>query len=168
MRRRIVAVVFQAALFLGAFLVASAYQARNMLGVDEFAPELVATTLRGVRYDLGDNAGQPTLVYFFAPWCKYCSASADNIVRLRGWREETDLHIVAVALEWTDRDDVEAFAKDHHLNMPVLLGNKTVASDWNVYGFPTYYVLDGNDRVLRRDIGYSTQLGLWWRTWLAK
>jgi len=46
-----------------------------------------------------------------------------------------------------------------------LLGDTAIAQDWRVYGFPTYYVLDSNNRVVRRDIGYSTQLGLLWRSW---
>jgi hypothetical protein len=33
--------------------------------------------------------------------------------------------------------------------------------------FPTYYVLDSERRIRRRDLGYSTQFGLWWRTWLV-
>ena len=37
--------------------------------------------------------------------------------------------------------------------------------NWQIYGFPSYYVLDSRHRVLRRDIGYSTQLGLWLRAW---
>ncbi|MGB5332643.1 MAG: hypothetical protein WBN05_08900 [Woeseiaceae bacterium] len=32
--------------------------------------------------------------------------------------------------------------------------------------FPSYYVLDREHRIVRRDIGYSTQLGLWWRAWV--
>ena len=41
-------------------------------------------------------------------------------------------------------------------------------ADWSVRAFPTYYVLDSEQRIKRRDIGYSTQLGLLWRSWAVK
>ena len=80
------------------FLVASAFQSRNMLAADgETAPDLRGTTLAGERYDLAQLRERPALVYFFAPWCRICAASADNLVRLRRWRDVEDLEIVAVA-----------------------------------------------------------------------
>jgi hypothetical protein len=72
---------------------------------------------------------------------------------------------LTVALDWQSVGELQAYAARHELNVPVLLGNADVARDWHVYAFPTYYVLDSEQRVVRRDIGYSTQLGLWWRSW---
>ena len=45
--------------------------------------------------------------------------------------------------------------------------NLTVRRQWQVQAYPSYYVLDSEHRIERRDIGYSTQLGLWLRAWLA-
>jgi hypothetical protein len=36
---------------------------------------------------------------------------------------------------------------------------------WQIHAYPSYQVLDGQHGVARRDIGYSSQLGLWWRAW---
>ena len=130
-------------------------------------PPLQANTLAGESWELGSFGQRPVLVYFFAPWCKVCGASADNLVRLRQWRGETELGIVAVALDWSDIDEVRDYAKRHELNVPVLLADMTVARDWQIYAFPSYYVLDSEHRVVRSDIGYSSQLGLWWRTWIT-
>ncbi|MGB5511617.1 MAG: hypothetical protein WBM87_07910 [Woeseiaceae bacterium] len=55
----------------------------------------------------------------------------------------------------------------HEINLPVMLGDTQIAQDWRVYAFPTYYVLDSDRRIRRRDLGYSTQFGLWWRTWFV-
>jgi thiol-disulfide isomerase/thioredoxin len=151
---------------IAAFLIVSTFQARNMLSTDRpVAPELVAATLAGDAFDLGEGAARPTLVYFFAPWCHYCAFSSDNLNRLRQWRDEDDLRIITVALDWKSVAEVRDYAEKHELTMPVLLGDTAIAQDWRVYGFPTYYVLDSNNRVVRRDIGYSTQLGLLWRSW---
>ena len=148
------------------FFVVTTFQTRNMLPTErQQAPALLATTLQGDVYNLETTPARPVLIYFFAPWCNFCAASSDNLVRLRRWRKESDLEIVTVALDWQDSQEVRAYADRHELNLPVVLGDAQVARDWQVYAFPTYYVLDSQHRVVRRDLGYSTQAGLWWRSW---
>jgi len=150
------------------FVVVSAFQARNMLGTDrQAAPDLQARTLQGIEFDLDAADARPTLVYFFAPWCHYCAFSSGNLVRLRRLRDENELRIITVALDWQNEAEVREYAKKHELNTPVLLGDSTVFREWKVYGFPTYYVLDSSRNIVHRDIGYSTQLGMWWRTWFV-
>ncbi len=163
--RKITSLVLEALVLIVAFIAISAYQARNLLATDgQAAPSLIATTLDGAPFDLSELVGRPALIYFFEPECPYCAASADNLVRLRRWREKSDLDILAVALMWDSKVQIETYVEKHDLNVPVILADSAVASDWNIYGFPTYYVLDGQHRVLRRALGYSTQLGLWWRS----
>ncbi len=159
----------QAVFFIVAFMAISAFQARNLLATDRSpAPALHATVLAGEQFDLVDLSGKPVLIYFFAPWCPYCSASADNLVRLRRLRSENKLAVVAVALDWQDHQQIQDYANRHDLNVPVVMGNSKIATDWKVHGFPTYYVLDSDHRVARRDVGYSTQLGLLWRSWMLE
>jgi peroxiredoxin len=147
------------------FFAATAFQTRDMLATErQPAPPLRGATLGGDNYDLAFAAGRPALVYFFAPWCRVCGASADNLVRLRRLRDQSDLEIVAVALDWQSLDELRDYSARHDLNVPVVLGSAQLARDWRIYAFPTYYVLDSRQRVARRDLGYSTQLGLWWRS----
>ena len=154
------------ALVIGVFLLASAFQSRNMLEADgETAPALRGTMLSGQAYDLAALEDRPALVYFFAPWCRICAASADNLVRLRRWRDVDDIEIVAVALDWQSADEVREYVERHELNVRVVLAGGEVARDWRIQAYPSYYVLDRGHRVIRRDIGYSTQLGLWLRAW---
>ncbi len=142
-----------------------AYQSRNLLPADKTpAPALNAAALSGEIFDLQGDAAPPTLVYFFAPWCKICAASSSNINALRRFRKEEDLRILMVALDWQSKDEVQAYADRHDISVPVVLGNRKIASDWNIYAFPTYYVLNGEQQVVSRDLGYSTLAGLWWRS----
>jgi thiol-disulfide isomerase/thioredoxin len=160
--------LLNATLLIVAFLGISAFQARNMLDTDRVvAPVLQAQTLAGDYFDLSTVEARPTLIYFFAPWCHYCAFSSDNLVRLRRLRDEENLRIITVALDWQSVAEVRDYADKHELNVPVLIGDANTERDWKVYGFPTYYVLDSKNRVAKRDIGYSTQLGLWWRTWIV-
>jgi len=153
-------------LVVAAFLAVTTFQSRNMLATGEdAAPGLRGTTLAGAPYDLADAKSRPALVYFFAPWCRICAASAGNLNRLRRWRDEPELEMIAVALDWSSVEEVSAYVERHELDVTVLLADANVARDWQIYAFPSYYVLDSAHRVVRRDIGYSSQLGLLWRAW---
>lgn len=166
-RYRIRSFFLNAALFVVVFVVATTFMSRNMLPADgHAAPALRGTTLAGHPYDLARAEGRPALVYFFAPWCKVCGASADNLARLSRWRGPDDIEIVAVALDWATRNEVRDYAARHGLGLTVVLGDATVRESWQVQAYPSYYVLDSVHRIKRRDIGYSSQFGLWWRTWL--
>lgn len=160
--------LLNALFFVAVFVAASTFQARNMLSTSETpAPSLNGPLLRGGSYDIATSGTRPVLVYFFAPWCKFCAASSDNLTRLRRLRDEKTLEILAVALDWQNRDEVLEYVNRHAIDLPVVLGDRRIAEDWRVQAFPTYYVLDSERRIRRRDLGYSTQFGLLWRTWLA-
>jgi thiol-disulfide isomerase/thioredoxin len=164
--RKPISWLFNGVLMVAVFMGVSAFQARNLLDTDqEIAPQLAAITLDYEHFDLAALEPRPTVVYFFAPWCQYCALSSDNLNRLRRLRDEDSLRIIAVALDWENSDEVQQYAERHELNVPVLLGDAAIARDWKVHGFPTYYVLDDQGRVVSRDIGYSTQLGMLWRSW---
>ena len=158
-KRRYLTYALEAGLFIAVFFAVSAWQSRNLLGTDRVpAPSLSAVTLDGDRYDLATSSGKPVLVYFFAPWCAFCSASADNVVRLRKLRDEAGLDIIAVALDWQSRDEVREYASDHELNVPVLLADPTKfkkATGWELeYSFEQTLgdLLDYWRDRLRRDL----------------
>jgi len=155
----------EAAVLAGILTGIYAYQSRDLLPTDlQQAPALNAPTLSGGFYDLKDHAAATTLVYFFAPWCRICAASSGNIDSLRSLRNDDDLNILLVALDWQTQSEVQEYVDRHEITVPVLLGDRKIASEWNIYAFPTYYILDDEQRVIRRDLGYSTLAGLWWRT----
>jgi peroxiredoxin len=156
--------LLNAVLLVAVFFGVSAFQSRNMLSTDgEPAPALKGVTLAGEAYDLADAASRPALVYFFAPWCRICAASADNLNRLRRWRNIEDIEIVAVGLDWSTLEEVRDYVERHELNVTIVLGDADVGRQWKIQAYPSYYVLNSKHRIVRRDIGYSTQFGLWWR-----
>ena len=162
--RKVGSILLNAGLMVVVFLAASAWVSRNMLPTDrQVAPELQGVTLAGEPYSLAEASNKPALVYFFAPWCKICAASSGNLTRLRRWRDVDDLEIVAVALDWGLAREVREYVDRHELNVTVVLGDVNVSRQWQIQAFPSYYVLDDQHRIVRRDVGYSTQLGLWLR-----
>lgn len=164
--RKLRSLILNAGLAVAVFLLVSAFQSREMLSTDgQVAPGLRGVTLSGEIYDIDNVGAKPALVYFFAPWCRICGASADNLARLRRWRDQDEIEILAVALDWQAVEEVRSYVERHGLNVTVVLGDKAIARQWRVQAYPSYYVLDSERRIVRRDIGYSSQAGLWWRAW---
>lgn len=100
-----------------------------------------------------------TLIYFFAPWCSICKLSMGNISNI-----SDSVNTVAVALEYTSPDEVKSFIDDIKVKVPVLLGNRKLAREYKVTAFPSYYVIDDQGKVLEKSVGYSSTIGLLWRT----
>ena len=137
------------------------YQARDLLHDADRAPELALTDLDGRAHRLSDLRGQKVLVHFFAPWCGVCRIEADNWDRVQA--THPDLRVLAVALAWDRRADVEAFFGDTRPNHPVLLGGAAEQAAWRVSVFPTHYLLDADGRIVWQSTGYTPTVGFWLR-----
>jgi len=152
-------------LIITAFLLVSMWQTRN-LPDDDHTPSLELAWLDDMQADSVMVSGQVGVVYFFAPWCFYCRSSIDNLDGLvtggkLGWAR-------VVALEYESLDEVREFIKETGVHLPVLLGGPKTTSDWQIRGFPTYFVIDGNGQIVSRSVGYSTRIGLQARVWMNR
>jgi thiol-disulfide isomerase/thioredoxin len=156
--------VFDVALLAAAFLAVHAWQTRD-LPVDQAAPGTVLPLLDGGGSHSAIRAGEAGVVYFFAPWCRVCRASIDNLDDLVA--DGRIAWATTVALDYADADEVRDFIERTGVTLPVLLGDPGTAADWSIRGFPTYYVIDAEGRIHSRSVGYSTWLGMWLRAWRA-
>ena len=139
------------------------WHARNLLPESdaEAVPDFELKSLVGTSHRLHASDGA-VFLYFFAPWCTVCEFSISNLNDLPLSSTKNDARVYAVALDWNNVGEVEGFAKKQKLEVPVLLGNRGTAKDFRIQAFPTYYVLDGSKKVVRRNVGYSTSLGMRW------
>lgn len=156
----------QAALLLLVVVAVHAWQTRDLLPTDRRAPApaLELYDLHGARWSTAQLQGRPAVVYFFAPWCSVCAASAPQLRAFHRWRGE-DVTLLLVGLDAKNVDELRQYAHRHALGgIPVLIGTPATSADWRVPGYPTYYVLDSEGRVAARDFGLTTAPGLWWRT----
>lgn len=145
-----------------AFLLLSQWVSRHMLDSDSTAPEAHLPTLSGSPVVLQwPSQSSRTLVYFFAPWCGVCKISMPGLNLIPA----TDtLQVYAIALDYDSASQVQDFVDDIGFNGDVLQGNATLKEQFQIQGYPSYYVLDQNGTILHRDQGLSTPPGLWLRT----
>jgi thiol-disulfide isomerase/thioredoxin len=126
------------------------------------SPYFELMDLQGRVKTLKDFGDKPTVLYFFAPWCKVCNASAHQLRWFDNWLGD-DVNLVMIALDFADPMEVKAFRDTHDLRADILLGNRRTAVDFRIPGYPTYYLLDSSGRIRRKDFGYTTIIGLVWR-----
>ena len=150
-------------LIIGVFALVSMWQTRN-LPDEEHTPPLEAVWLDDSGADSVMVEGQVGVIYFFAPWCFYCRTSIDNLDELVASGKLAWARVVA--LEYENLDEVREFINETGVDLPVLLGSRQTTTDWNIRGFPTYFVVDEKGGIVSRSVGYSTKIGLKARVWM--
>lgn len=163
--------IIQAIVFFIAFQAISFLRETSMLSTNT---ELSVTAEQHPKVDLDNvstlmgetvslnSQGNVTVLYFFAPWCQVCHVSIGNLQALFQKNEEVD--VIAVALDFTSKDEVMAFTSQHQLTFPIALGNEAIKQAFAVTGYPSYYILDENNVIKGKSMGYSSELGLYLRT----
>lgn len=143
----------------------SIWQSRNMLDSDgsTTVPNPKLVSLAGDTETIFAPQ-KTTLVYFFAPWCTICAASIGNLEELEG----PNLRIVRVALDYQSVNEVERFVLNNEVKGTVLLGRDEIKQQFQVPGYPAYYLVNENLQVVGSSYGYSTSLGLKLKHYLAE
>jgi thiol-disulfide isomerase/thioredoxin len=103
-----------------------------------------------------------TVVYFFAPWCQICHMSISNLQDI--YEKNGHINVIAVALDFVDKKEVHEFSSQHQLTFPIALGNEQIKAQFKVKGYPSYYVIDEENTIIAKSMGYSSEIGLLVRT----
>lgn len=138
-----------------------AWQQRDVVTGD--APPLTGTMLDGSVYSLAAQSGQPVLVHFWATWCSICRVEQSSIDALA-----ENNRVITVAMQSGTPSDVARHMEHHELRFPVINDpDGAMAADWGVHVVPASFVVDPSGKIRFIEIGYTTQIGLWLRMWLA-
>ena len=161
-RRRWLRRAAEVALVLVVILGVRAYQQRDI--VTGPAPALAGVLLDGKPFTLTPIAGQPQLVHFWASWCPICRAEQGSIAALA-----RDYPTVTVAMQSGSDDEVVRYLQKEALSFPVLNDPEgALAAQWGVRGVPASFIVDEAGQVRFVEIGYTTEIGLRLRLWLAR
>lgn len=160
--------VFRWAVELSLVLVAvtaiGAFQTRNHPRGE--APAYEFRTLDGAPVAMTSLQGKPTLLAVWAPWCGVCKAESGNVSRVHRWLGGK-ANVVSIATGFNDVSEVHGYMQAQGVDYPVLLARDDFQQKLNIDAFPTVFVLDADGRIVNSMQGYTTTLGLLWRTWWA-
>jgi len=134
-----------------------------MLSTDESVQQLSMQlpTLSGDSLTLAAK-NKTTVFYFFAPWCEICHLSIGNLQSV--YEKNDNIDVVAIALDFTSEEEVQRFISRHKLTFPIALGNDQVKEQFKIPGYPSYYVVDADNMITNKSMGYSTEVGLYLRS----
>jgi len=128
------------------------------------APALQGVTLAGRHYSLPARPGQAVLVHFWATWCPVCRAEQGNIAAIA----RDDASVVTVAMQSGAPQEVVRYLQEQQLDFPVVNdADGRIAAAWGVHAVPASFIVAPDGRIRFVEVGYTTEMGLRLRLWLA-
>ena len=125
---------------------------QGLIKAGQKAPDFSAKTVDGSNVSLSDKGDkQATMLVFFATWCPHCQKEAPVIADFVD--QYKDLRILMIGIDGQDDPQkVKEFVNQYGIESQALY-NPSLGSTYNVSGYPTVYILDGNDKVVFANAG---------------
>jgi peroxiredoxin len=134
------------------------------LAVGKMAPEIRAKDLDGVEFKLSDYRGKVVVLMFTGDWCGICRAQYPYERELLERYKDAPFALVAVDSSASAAAAKDALARENLAYRAWWDGGGArhtegpIATEWNVIGWPTVYVLDGDGRIRFVDVRKNTLL----------
>ena len=105
------------------------------------------------RQRFQENRGRVVFLNFWATWCLPCKKEMPDIEELHRLMKHEDFRILAVNLG--EKESVVAkFAERHGYTFDIIVDEKkSIASELQITGLPTTFILDKNGRILGKVMG---------------
>ncbi|MCA9950204.1 MAG: TlpA family protein disulfide reductase [Anaerolineales bacterium] len=128
------------------------------LNIGDQAHAFTLNDLDGNEIALGDYAGRPILVNFWATWCAPCRLEMPEFQKIRARYSDDELAILAVNYD-EDPDYVRRFFYDE-LGLtftPLLDTGHKVANAYGAVGLPATFFINANGKVTNIHRGLLTE-----------
>jgi len=111
------------------------------------------------------HAGKPVALHFWAEWCPVCRTEEHSINRLA---RDADTPVLTIAMQSGDAAAVQRVLAERELAWPTVVDQHgDIARAYRLPGVPSFVVLDAQGRVFSADMGYTSEVGMRLRLWLA-
>ena len=162
MSKRVKSILINVLIFLSVYFAVHLYQTR--LVPSGQAPEIKGWLIEGKAFEGLRQHEKPVLVHFWATWCKVCKLEQGSINNIA-----QDYNVITLASQSGSFSQVQEFQKKNGLNFPIIVDqNGLLAKEWGVVGFPSSFIVDENNDIRFVEVGFTTEMGLKLRLWVAK
>ena len=128
------------------------------------APPLSGVLLDGKPFMLAAKPSRPVLVHFWASWCPICKVEQGSIVSLA----QDNPNVITIAMQSGTNNAVQQYMREQGVTFPVINdADGQLSSAWGVRGVPASFIVDTEGKIKYVEIGYTTEIGLRIRLWLA-
>jgi thiol-disulfide isomerase/thioredoxin len=123
--------------------------------VPEVLPQFELADRDGKKRKLGEWAGRPLMVNYWATWCGPCRREIPLLNALRKQRAAQKLEIIGIAVDF--REDVLNYAKETTIDYPLLIGEEDGLAAVTAVGmqpaFPFTLFADSKQRIVTLKVG---------------
>lgn len=126
-------------------------------------PQLELTTLSGEEIHLKE-IDEPTLIHFWATWCPICDYSRNNVENVA-----EDYPVINIATQSEGESLLKAYAQQNNMNPAIIVNDKdgTLMQTFGAKAVPADFIVGPDGEIKFIEVGYTTELGLRIRLWLA-
>jgi thiol-disulfide isomerase/thioredoxin len=118
----------------------------GLIPVGQKAPAFTAERVGGGQVSVGEGEAEATMLVFFATWCPHCRDEAPVMSELESQYE--GLQMVMIGIDGEDNPEkVQQFVEEYDIESPAVY-DPALGREYGVSGYPTTYVLDGENRVV--------------------
>jgi thiol-disulfide isomerase/thioredoxin len=132
----------------------------------QMAPAFELAAVDGSDASLDQVRGsQATLIDFWATWCAPCLMEMPHLQALYNKYRHKGFEVVGIACD-SDEDKIPGVVKERGVTYTNLICDDDVSSAYDIRGYPTIFLLDGDGRIVKRFNGtVSTDI---LATWVEK
>lgn len=151
----------EAAVVVAIVIGVRAFQRSNVASGEVPSAALVDAAGREVTLRGGER---PVLVHFVASWCGVCDMEQPNVLSVA-----RDHDVVAVVAQSGTAAQVRGWAAREGWNDARIVVDEEgdLAERWGVSAYPTSFFVDPSGAIRSVEVGYTSELGLRARFWLA-
>jgi thiol-disulfide isomerase/thioredoxin len=116
-------------------------------------PPFLLNDLAGELISTANWRGKVVLLNFWATWCPPCRDEIPEMIELSK-RFKDRLQIVGVSMDDGPPDDVRQFAKEMGIDYPIVMGSRTLSSEYGgVPALPTSFVVNTDGKIVQKHEG---------------
>ena len=135
---------------LVALAIGPATQPAGAASTDVKAPAFDVVTLAGERYTQAAMEGHPTLLVFWAPWCKVCQRELPALGEYAEREKPRPLRVLSIGFADT-RERVESFVKSREATFAFPTAydeDNRMARDYRINATPTFVLVDAQGHIV--------------------
>jgi len=126
-------------------------------------PPINLQTITGEQFSTESLKGQASLIHFWGIWCPICNIEQGTMDSMGA-----SYPMVTIAMQSGSDDEINAYMLDKGVSYRVINDNSGEISErYGVKTVPTTFVLDSEGNIKFVTQGYSSELGLRFKLWLA-
>jgi len=116
-------------------------------------PAFVLKDLDGNVVSSDHYKGKVLVINFWATWCGPCISEIPDLNEIYNKYEDKDFDLLAIASQSGDAATLKKHVERLGIEYPVLVGDDVVVRKYQIFAFPTDYIVDREGNIQNRIVG---------------